>query len=718
MARVRYKQVVQNIRCIGVLFFFIIGCQKHKQIQKEFVSDATETYWITVIDSMYLFSPQDVTDARFNKIRKVDDNFVAKKFILELMNGVENLRRSKFDKLEKNFKTLDSLGIENASEFVQFEYNRLKYQYADLTSNVKLGAKAIENNKKIYSKTNDQHHKFLLLIAEGFQKKSEYKLHEALEVFNQAIVEMEALDYPRKNYVSKAYNGIGLVKYQLARLDEAKKAFQKAIDIEIKSNDLAGLARSYSNINLAYEVDNKVDESIEFLKKALEINTQIGRKPMVISNHYNIGMSYMDSGIPSNYFSAFTHFKQGYEMSVEMKYEVGIAMNAFGLGRYFFESNNAETGLPFLLESYKICKTNDIKNIAYHCLNYLYQTEKSKGNINNALKYLEEFSALEKMYYEHVKTKDVEELVIKHNVEKTETENKHLQETITLNQTISKQKDLYLYLSLGVLFLVALFTYTLFRSHKKQKELYVALNAQKEQVEINHNKLQALIQERDLLVKTIIHDLRNPISAIKGCLSLIQDEKDEAELDMIIGMMRTSSSNLDVLISSLLISFSDEKSLSKDRLVTIPIKRFLEENIRAYHFESKIKEIVLQYEIEDFEAQTEPNALLSILGNLITNSIKYSPKNSTVRVSTQKEEYSWKLIFTDEGPGFSEMDKKMMFTMFASLSAKPTGSEIQTGIGLFSVKKTVDMLGGSITLNENYHDGAQFICEFPLFYES
>ena len=698
----------------SILLFY--ACKESRPESVALASEEQESYWINVIDSMYQYAPIEIIEKRFDKIRNTEDSLNSKNIIIEIMTGVEFLKQSKFDKVEHTINSLDSLGVHNSSEFIQFEYYRLKYQFYDLKNNVELSAESIEKIREISNKTNTPYHHFFLMIAEGFQKKSEFNYHESLSILNQVIQEMEEVNYPRKSYLSKAYNGVGMLMYQLKKYDEAEQYIKKALEYELKANDLAGLARTYGNFTLAYSESRNSELSIEYLKKALEINEKIGRKSFVVSNNYNIGHSYFESDLESRLENALIYFTKGYELSIEIEYSIGIALNAFGLGRYYFEMKEYDKALPYLLKSWNESQKNQMKSIQYHVSNLLYQIEKHKGNLNSALSYLEAYSELEKLYYEHVKSKDVEELVIKHNVEKTEAENKHLLETLELNNTITKQKEMYFYIVLGVLLLVVLFTITLVRSYRRQKGLLVALNHRNEEVEIKNRALNNMISERDQLVKTIIHDLRNPLSAIKGCIDLVQNEKDEAELDMIVGMMKTSSRNLDVIISSLLISYSEQKNIQAERFTKVNIKSVLEKNILAYLFESKVKDINIDMHIEDFEAEIEQNAIVSILGNLLTNAIKYSPIGSNIHIEAKKLVNSWTLTLTDEGPGFSENDKKNMYAMFASMSAKPTGNEIKTGIGLFSVKKTIDMLNGKITLNDNYTNGAQFICEFPLKY--
>ena len=72
----------------------------------------------------------------------------------------------------------------------------------------------------------------------------------------------------------------------------------------------------------------------------------------------------------------------------------------------------------------------------------------------------------------------------------------------------------------------------------------------------------------------------------------------------------------------------------------------------------------------------------------------------------------------DEGPGFSESDLKKVFGKFQKLSARPTGAESSSGLGLFITKTIVDKLNGSINLESELGKGSTFIVKFPSTKES
>jgi signal transduction histidine kinase len=73
-----------------------------------------------------------------------------------------------------------------------------------------------------------------------------------------------------------------------------------------------------------------------------------------------------------------------------------------------------------------------------------------------------------------------------------------------------------------------------------------------------------------------------------------------------------------------------------------------------------------------------------------------------------------RLEVRDEGPGLTEEDKQRLFGFFQRLSAKPTGGESSSGVGLSSVKKIVELHGGHVWAESTNGDGTTFIVDLPI----
>jgi signal transduction histidine kinase len=103
-----------------------------------------------------------------------------------------------------------------------------------------------------------------------------------------------------------------------------------------------------------------------------------------------------------------------------------------------------------------------------------------------------------------------------------------------------------------------------------------------------------------------------------------------------------------------------------------------------------------------------------VLDNLISNAIKYSPPGREVFVRVSRSTASARIEVQDQGPGLTAEDQRKLFGKFARLSARPTGNESSTGLGLAITKRLVDAMGGRIWCESSPGQGATFFVELTL----
>jgi signal transduction histidine kinase len=102
-----------------------------------------------------------------------------------------------------------------------------------------------------------------------------------------------------------------------------------------------------------------------------------------------------------------------------------------------------------------------------------------------------------------------------------------------------------------------------------------------------------------------------------------------------------------------------------------------------------------------------------IFSNLLSNAVKFSPPGKRVFVAVLANGRHVECTIRDEGPGFTETDKLRMFRRYGRLSARPTGGETSTGLGLSIVRKLVLAMNGELTCESNAGHGAAFTFRLP-----
>jgi len=150
-------------------------------------------------------------------------------------------------------------------------------------------------------------------------------------------------------------------------------------------------------------------------------------------------------------------------------------------------------------------------------------------------------------------------------------------------------------------------------------------------------------------------------------------------------------------------------------LIAVDLAGALTLALRHYRPAAERKSLRLVSEsLSPVVVMADPMALNQVLENLISNAVKFSPHGRSITVSSaQGEDGTAECRIADEGPGFSAADREKMFRRYVRLSARPTGGEPSTGLGLSIVKKLVDAMHGRLTLESNPGEGAVFTISFP-----
>jgi len=252
-------------------------------------------------------------------------------------------------------------------------------------------------------------------------------------------------------------------------------------------------------------------------------------------------------------------------------------------------------------------------------------------------------------------------------------------------------------------------------------KVHLALRQAQELLEDQNESLKRLNDEKNEFLGIAAHDLKNPLNSIRGIAQMVRKRKEieltDDEVDDMAHQIETSSNFMFEIITNLL----DVNKIENGKLVIQPSSVDLVLSLGAvtdrYQAPAAKKNITLHVELphDDTQIYADPTLTIQVLDNIVSNAVKYSPqgKNVWVTVSCDAVQHRVRVAVKDEGPGFSEEDKKKLFGKFARLSAKPTGGEHSTGLGLSIVKRLAEAMDASIWCESELGKGATFIIEFP-----
>jgi len=212
------------------------------------------------------------------------------------------------------------------------------------------------------------------------------------------------------------------------------------------------------------------------------------------------------------------------------------------------------------------------------------------------------------------------------------------------------------------------------------------------------------------------HDLRNPINSILGFAKLIMEsESFNNEVLSYAEYIHTGASQMNDLLNELLVSAANDATEIDIVKSEFNINSLVRSTIFSFEHAMSAKRQSADFDTskEELFVNADKHKLKEVLENLISNAIKYSQFDTIIRVIVNNSNNDVVIKVQDKGPGLTNDDRQKMFRKFQRLSARPTGNESSTGLGLYIVKKIVDKHGGQILVDSEPGLGSTFEVVLP-----
>jgi signal transduction histidine kinase len=230
-----------------------------------------------------------------------------------------------------------------------------------------------------------------------------------------------------------------------------------------------------------------------------------------------------------------------------------------------------------------------------------------------------------------------------------------------------------------------------------------------------NERLLVLNHEKSEFLGMAAHDLKNPLTVIMANGDMIKIIKDTKALDEMADQIISASRRMHQLIKDLLDTNAIEEGRYASKIEACDLGQLVGQIVKQNLVSAERKQIDIRLGVPDgFLVRTDAASTLQILDNLISNAVKYSPQNSTVHVHLLPEKGHALVQVRDQGPGISDEDQKKLFQKYVRLTARPTGGESSTGLGLSIAKRLAQTLGGDIHCHSAMGAGSTFTLRLPL----
>jgi PAS domain S-box-containing protein len=221
---------------------------------------------------------------------------------------------------------------------------------------------------------------------------------------------------------------------------------------------------------------------------------------------------------------------------------------------------------------------------------------------------------------------------------------------------------------------------------------------------------------KSTFVSVISHELKSPVSIIKGYADTLRREDAQWDMDTLrqgLAVIAEESDRLNELIDNLLDASRLQASAFKLEMGYLQVDKLAEKVMEEFRTRSSEHMFTLDFP-DDFPAvRGDVERLRQVLTNLLSNALKYSPRGGLIRVGGWADD-DWLYVYVaDEGIGIPKSEQEHIFERFYRVESPLTRRTEGAGLGLYLCKEVVEAHGGKIWVQSEPGKGARFIFKLP-----
>lgn len=221
-------------------------------------------------------------------------------------------------------------------------------------------------------------------------------------------------------------------------------------------------------------------------------------------------------------------------------------------------------------------------------------------------------------------------------------------------------------------------------------------------------------------LSTITHEIRTPLTSIKGFSQTLQDNWDkinDEQKKKFIKIIEEQSERLIKLIENVLNAAKIDSSTENTILKKVNLNQITKKTAELIKINHKEHDFKLNLAPEELYALADTDYCEQILVNILENACKYSPKNTTVKITTGTKENSAYVEIADMGEGIEESELPKIFDKFWRADNYLTSKAQGSGLGLYIAQNLAHKMNGEIKVKSPIQNGkgTAFTLFLPLF---
>lgn len=538
------------------------------------------------------------------------------------------------------------------------------------------------------------------------------KSKEAIESYLEGL----KLSKNDPDYSAELLANIGLVHNELDNLDQAISYIRQALTINQSIHDTGSMAIDYDYLGATYARMKMQDSAITNYHKALSLFKKIGKEDRYAVTLNNIASIFPQ--YPDSLNKAISYFNIAWKTFKELGWDHYQADIENGIAKVLIKQGKVDEALEAhkraLQLAIKFKRELLVKKHIYEGLSEAYQL---KGDYKQAL----EMHMLESKYNDSINEKQkfdqIALLEKQYETEKKEHEFKDLQsKQEIMNVQLRKNKQLKL-LGFITALLLLLFIFFISKKYLDKIRLMELLEEKNKQIAESENELRQLNAAKNKFFSIIAHDLKNPIHTVMGYSYLFSHDYDNFTVEerrRFAADIYKSTNNIFKLLENLLEWSRSQTGNLKYTPIEIGLQQILENVLTIMHPLAEQKNIRLTTTCHtDLKVFSDPLMIETVMRNLVSNAIKFTPENGFVDIEAEQEDENVRVRVRDTGTGMSKEDMEHLFQLDSKVKRKGTKNEDGSGLGLLLCMEFITINKGKLWVESIPGKGSTFNVTIP-----
>jgi signal transduction histidine kinase len=286
---------------------------------------------------------------------------------------------------------------------------------------------------------------------------------------------------------------------------------------------------------------------------------------------------------------------------------------------------------------------------------------------------------------------------------------------IASNEKALAKQQSYVYATLVFLLIFIAISLIVFRGQKVQKKLNTELKANHEILEKREMELNESNETKTKLFSIIGHDLRGPIAALNGLLTMFKEgEISQTDFLAFMPKLRDDVEHISFTLNNLLSWGYTQMNGSYTKASMVPLDAIVTENIKLLSEIAENKSIRMVSKLsENTLSWADSNQIDIVVRNLISNALKFTPENGMVTIEAFEKNKHWEVLIRDTGVGMEKSIVEKLFVKNSGFTTYGTNNEKGTGLGLSLCKEMVEKNNGEIWVESIPRKGTTFYFTLP-----